>query len=177
MRELPVPVDYEPETGRWSVDGQPMILMPRHYYVFIQMEMEKRFGAAVAAELLRAAAARAARLWCEREAKTHGLGGVEVFRHYLKRLSERGYGKFAIEAIDRAGASARIRLEHSCYALEYGAAAGRKTCYAFGGMFEGAMAYLAAPGGGPAPALDARETQCRAEGAECCRFDVHPARS
>lgn len=172
MAELPVPVDYDPETGRWSVDGQPMILLPRHYYVFIQMELEQRFGIAAAAELFRAAAARAARLWCEREAKTHGLGGVEVFRHYLKRLSERGYGRLTIEAVDAAAGSARIRLEHSCYALEYGTNAGRKTCYAFGGMFMGAMEYVAAAAGLASPTLAAEEIECQAEGAPCCRFAV-----
>ncbi len=175
MSDLPVPVVVDPETGGWSVDGQPMILIPRHYYVFIQMEMEKRFGIAATAELFHTAAARAARLWCEREALSHGLAGVEVFCHYLKRLTERGYGRFAVEAVDARAGRAAIRLEHSCYALEYGAGAKRRTCYAFGGMFIGAMEYLAAAAGLAEPRLMAEETQCRAEGAACCRFEVRPA--
>ncbi|HUI18084.1 MAG TPA: DUF5943 domain-containing protein [Alphaproteobacteria bacterium] len=174
MSDLPVPVVVDAETGRWSVDGQAMILIPRHYYVFIQMEMEKRLGIAATAELFAAATARAARLWCEREAKTHGLGGSAVFRHYLRHLSARGYGRFEIEAIDPAGGRAEIRLDHSCYALEYGAEAGRKTCYAFGGMFIGAMEYLAAAAGAPSRGLVAEETRCLAAGDASCRFTVRP---
>src|SRR5208282_1079196 len=104
-----------------------------------------------------------------------GLTGVEVFRHYLARLSQRGYGRFTIAAIDPAAGRAEISLEHSCYALEYGAAAGRKTCYAFGGMFTGAMGYLAAAAGRAEPRFVAEETECRAEGAALCRFTVRPA--
>jgi len=35
MNELPVPVRVDPLTGAWSVDGQRMLLVPRHYWVFI----------------------------------------------------------------------------------------------------------------------------------------------
>jgi len=175
MSELPVPIAVDAASGIWSVDGQPMILMPRHYYVFIQMEMERRLGIAATAGLFQAAAARAARLWCEREAETHGLAGVAVFRHYLARLSRRGYGRFTLEAIDAAAGRATVAVAHSCYALEYGTSAGRSTCYAFGGMFIGAMEYLAAAAGAAVPAFAAEEIACRAAGDAACRFEVRTA--
>jgi len=34
--------------GIWSVDGQAMVLVPRHFWAFVQMECERRFGAEAA---------------------------------------------------------------------------------------------------------------------------------
>jgi predicted hydrocarbon binding protein len=41
----------------------------------------------------------------------------------------------------------------------------------FAAAFAGAMEYVAGAAGAPR-ALDAAETQCAAEGAACCRFEV-----
>ena len=43
--DLPVPVVVDPETAEWSVDGFPMLLIPRHYWVQIMAEVEARFPA------------------------------------------------------------------------------------------------------------------------------------
>lgn len=171
---LPVPVEVDAETGIWSVDGQAMVLVPRHFWAFVQMECERRFGADATHDVYHEAAYRAARLWCEREAKTHGLSGVEVFRHYLARMSRRGWGLMIIEAVDPAEGTARIRVDHSALVAEYGPHAGRRVCYWFGAAFTGAMDYVADQAGGKL-ALMAEEIQCGAEGAPCCRFEVRPA--
>lgn len=171
MAELPVPVKVDPATGTWSVDGQPVILVPRHFWAFVQMECERRFGEAATHEVYDAATRKAAKLWCEREARTHGLSGVEVFRHYLDRMSRRGWARMTVEAIEPNAGTARIRLDHSALVAEYGASAGRRVCYMFAAAFAGAMEYVAEAAGSPR-ALDAEEIQCAAEGAACCRFEV-----
>ncbi|HTZ80938.1 MAG TPA: DUF5943 domain-containing protein, partial [Stellaceae bacterium] len=140
---LPVPVEVDAETGIWSVDGQPMVLVPRHFWAFVQMESERRFGAEATREIYHDAAFRAARVWCEREAGTHGLSGIEVFRHYLARMSARGWGRMTIETIDARAGTAGIRLDHSALAAEYGAKAGRRVCYWFGSAYAGAMEFVA----------------------------------
>lgn len=174
MAELPVPVVVDPVTGAWSVDGQPVILVPRHFWALIQMEGERRFGVAGMKAVFEAATGQAARIWCEREAKTHGLLGVEVFRHYLKRITERGYGQFTIESIDAQSGTASIRLDHSVYAAEYGRNAGREVCYMFTSAFAGGMEYVAQSEGRPRR-FACLEVQCAATGADCCRFEVSPA--
>ena len=174
MAELPVPVVVDPETGAWSVDGMPMMLVPRHFWAFIQMECERKFGIDATREVFDAATNKAAKVWCAREAKTHGLAGAEVVRHYLRRVGSRGFGKFAIEKIDPAAGTATIRLDHSVYVAEYGPQAGRRVCYMFASTFVGGMEYVAEAAGHPC-ALAAEEIQCGAEGAECCRFEVRPA--
>ena len=171
MAELPVPIEFDPETGRWSVEGQPMLLIPRHFFVFMQMESEKRFGVEATRAVVHEATCKAAKLWCEREAETHRIDGIEVFRHYLRRLSQRGYGLLEIEAIDPAAGTASIRLDHSVYVAEYGRNAGRRVCYMFTSAFIGAMDYVAAAAGRTQD-LVSEEVQCAAEGADCCRFVV-----
>jgi len=173
MAELPVPVAVDPATGAWSVDGQPVILVPRHFWAFVQMECERRFGVAATREVYDAATRKAAKVWCEREAKRHGLSGIAVFRHYLDRMSRRGWARMTIEAVDPKDGTARIRLDHSALAAEYGPGTGRRVCYMFAAAFEGAMEWVAETAGG-ARSLTAEETQCAAEGAPCCRFEVRP---
>ncbi|HTS92256.1 MAG TPA: DUF5943 domain-containing protein [Stellaceae bacterium] len=173
MAELPVPVAVDAKTGAWSVDGQPVILVPRHFWAFVQMECERKFGIEGTREVYDAATRKAARVWCEREARTHGLAGVAVFRHYLDRMSRRGWARMTIETVDPAAGTAQIRLDHSALAAEYGAQAGRRVCYMFAAAFEGAMEWVAETAGA-AGRLEAFETQCAAEGAPCCRFQVRP---
>ena len=113
-----VPVRVDSETGVWSVDGQPMILMPRHFWVYVQMDMEQRFGPAETQVLMFDVTQRAARVWSEREAETHALSGADIPRHYLKRMSQWGLGRFTIEDADWKTGRARVRLEHSVYVAE-----------------------------------------------------------
>ncbi|MGH9205964.1 MAG: DUF5943 domain-containing protein [Acidimicrobiales bacterium] len=175
MSDLPVPVTVDPATGIWSVDGQAMLLVPRHFWVFMQMESERRFGIEATRAVCHEATYKAARLWCEREARTHGLAGLDVFRHYLDRMSRRGWARMAIETADPGRGMASIRLDHSTFVAEYGPNSGRRVCYMFASAFTGAMEYVMEAAGKPM-ALEAEESQCAAEGASCCRFEVRPRR-
>jgi hypothetical protein len=150
-----------------------MVLVPRHFWTFIQMEAEKMFGLEGTAAVFHAATYNAAKVWCAREAKTHGLSGVEVFRHYLCRVSQRGFGRFTIESVNAAAGTASVRLDHSVYVAEYGRDAGRRVCYMFGSAFTGGMEYVAEAAGHRLN-LVAEEVQCAAHGADCCRFEVRP---
>jgi hypothetical protein len=45
----------------------------------------------------RPAGQRSAYFWCEKEAAHHhGMSGVEVFRHYMRRITHLGWGQFDI---------------------------------------------------------------------------------
>lgn len=61
------------------------------------------------------------------EAECHGLEGVAVFEHYMKRLSQRGWGLFKIQDIDLDKGTASVKLEHSAfvYVQRQGRAQGR----------------------------------------------------
>ena len=162
-----VPIEVDAATGEWSVDGVPMILVPRHFFLNNHVAVESALGAEKYAELLFHAGHKSAYVWCEKEAKTHSLKGVEVFHHYMKRLSQRGWGQFRVESVDPQTGRVRVQVHHSVFAVERKNA---KACYMFRGWFPGALEFV----GGKKLKLTSNEIQCAAEGHEHCVFEAAP---
>ena len=165
-----VPIEVDPETGIWRTDGLPMIYLPRHFLVNIQKSVEEAIGADRFRGIMYGSADLSALQWCRAEGKTHGLTPVETFRHYLKRLSQRGYGLFEITALDEAAGTAAVTVRNSAYALAYGQV-GRPVCYMFEGSFGGAMRFVMEQAGRAAEPT-CREIACAAHGASECRFEL-----
>lgn len=172
-----LPIDVDAKTGVWTTDGLPMIYVPRHFFVNNHVEAEAAIGREVYAQSLYKAGHRSAYFWCEQEAKTHGLRGLAVYEHYLKRLSQRGWGLFKFTEVDEKTGHARVRLDHSVFVLAQGIAGvpvnHDKVCYLFAGWFSGAMDWVAQDAG-LACKTTSSETQCAAEGHEHCVFTVAP---
>ncbi len=166
-----VPIDVDPETGIWRTDGLPMIYLPRHFLVNMQKSVEAAIGPEAYREILYASSDLSALQWCRAEAKTHGLSPVETFRHYLKRLSQRGYGQLEITALDETAGTATVTVRHSAFALGYGPEAGRHVCYVFEGSFVGGMRYVMEMAGQPGEPV-CREVACAASGHPECRFEL-----
>ncbi len=169
---LPFPLEVDPSTGGLLSDGQPMITIPRRYYVFLQMEAERLFGQDGAMRLFDAATRRGARVWCEQEEARSGRTPTEVFARYLDRISRRGMGRFRNVALSAERGTARVEVDHSIFVAEYGADAGRAVCYSFSAALAGGMEYLRARNGLDAAHVAAREVACRSHGGSCCRFEV-----
>jgi hypothetical protein len=134
--ELPIEVDAE--TGVWTTDALPMLYVPRHFFVNNHMAIEQEIGADRYAEILYGAGYKSAWYWCEKESELHGLEGEAVFKHYMNRLSQRGWGLFSIEEFDLEQGTARVRVDHSAFVYVYGKV-DRKVDYMFTGWFAGAM--------------------------------------
>ncbi len=166
-----VPIDVDAETGIWRTDGLPMIYLPRHFLVNIQKGVEGAIGPAAYREMLYGASDLSALQWCREEAKTHGFAPLETFKHYLKRLSQRGYGLLEITALDEAAGTAAVTVRHSAFALGYGAETGRRVCYMFEGSFAGGMRYVLEQAGRPGTPRCV-EVACAAEGHPECRFEL-----
>jgi predicted hydrocarbon binding protein len=161
-----VPIAVDAATGQWSVDGIPMILVPRHFFLNNHLAVESALGIEKYSEILFAAGHKSAYLWCEKEAATHGLKGVEVFHHYMKRLSQRGWGQFRVESLDPKTGHARVRVHHSVFAAERKNA---KACYMFRGWFPGALEFVL----GNKVQLTSTEIQCAADGRhDHCVFET-----
>jgi hypothetical protein len=139
--EMPIVVDDQ--TGVWTTDALPMLYVPRHFFINNHMAIEEEIGAKRYAEILYKAGYKSAYYWCEKEAQAHGLVGEEIFVHYMKRLSQRGWGLFTIEHLDIHAGEARIRLDHSCFVYQYGKV-NQKIDYMFTGWFAGAIDQIAA---------------------------------
>jgi hypothetical protein len=162
-----LPIEVNEQTGVWTTDGLPMLYVPRHFFVNNHAAVESALGRDRYAEILYPAGHRSAWFWCDKEAKTHGLAGLAVFEHYLKRLSQRGWGLFDFIEADAGAATARIALRHSSFVLQQPDKHG-KLCYMFEGWFAGAMDWV------QPRATISRETQCAAEGHDHCVFTVTP---
>lgn len=161
-------------SGEWSVDGMPMILVPRHFLVNNHAACEHAIGVDAYAKHLHDAGYKSAWQWCEKEAAHHGLAGLDVFRHYMKRISQRGWGQFTVESVDEATGRASIRLRHSVFVSEAGKDAGRKVCYMFLGWLVGSLEWVGQKAGRNYK-LQAMESSCAAEGAQDgCLLEVMP---
>jgi predicted hydrocarbon binding protein len=168
-----VPIIVQRETGVWTTDGQPMIYVPRHFFVNNHTAVEEALGRKVYAEILYGAGYKSAWQWCEREAATHGITGIDVFRHYMARLSQRGWGRFSVVEVDERTGAARVRIDHSVFVLQQGEV-GRPVCYMFAGWFPGSLEW-AGRSLGRDWWLTGEERHCAAEGAHRhCLFEVWP---
>jgi len=168
-----MPIQVNDETGVWVTDALPMLYVPRHFFVNNHMAIEAELGPEKYAEILYKAGYKSAYHWCEKEAEIHGIKGDEVFIHYIKRLSQRGWGLFHIESLDIENGQARVRLDHSAFVYQYGKV-NRKVDYMFTGWFAGAMDQIAESLGYQVKSY-AEQTQSAAEsGVEHGIFDVSP---
>jgi predicted hydrocarbon binding protein len=166
-----IPIDIDPATGIWSTDGLPMMYLPRHFMVNMQKAVEAKIGPAAYRDIVYASSDLSALQWCRAEAKTHALAPLETFRHYLKRMSQRGHGQVSIEALDVEAGTGSIVARHSAFALGYGPEAGRCVCYVFQGSFAGGMRYLLECAGRKVEPV-CHEVACAASGATECRFEL-----
>lgn len=174
MAKPEIEIDVDPATGRWFVDKMPMILVPQHFYNNNHFAIEGALGAQAFDAALAPAGHLSAYVWCKKQAEVYDLQGVDVFAHYMKRLSQRGWGLFSILAIDPAAGTATIRLDNSSFVTDETRSAGRKLCYMFAPWLAGALEFVCEQAGAPQK-LEAREVQCAAEGHDYCLYEVKPA--
>src|SRR3954454_7765465 len=120
MARPDIAMEVDPATGVWTTDGMPMLYLPRHFFVANHLAIEEALGRETYGKLLYDAGFWSARAWCAREAATHGLAGIDVFFHYMRRLSQRGWGRFDWRDIDPETGCGELRVNHSCFVLQVG---------------------------------------------------------
>jgi predicted hydrocarbon binding protein len=169
-----VPIDVEESTGVWTTDNLPMLYVPRHFFVNNHTAVEAALGAEKYQEILYPAGHKSAYFWCDKESAQHGLKGMDVFEHYLKRLSQRGWGQFSFVSHDAPNVRATIRLDNSSFVLQQPQAKGR-LCYMFAGWFAGAMDWVSDQNGIATRAVS-QEAQCASEDHDHCIFTVTPVK-
>ena len=174
MGKPQVDIQVDEVTGRWSVDGLPMILVPQHFFLNNHYAVEAVLGPEKLEEVLRPAGRRSAYVWCEKAAHHHGMSGVEVFRLYMRRITQRGWGQFDILELEPETGIAQVRVRNSTMVDETRRMSGRRVCYMFSAWLEGSLEYVAASAGRK-QRLKGREVYCAAEGAhDHCLFEVSP---
>jgi Domain of unknown function (DUF5943) len=174
MSSLPkVPIEVDPDTGVWTTNGMPMIYLPRHFYLNHLDAFEKAMGRERFNVVLDEAGARSAGDWCRSEAAAHRLRGLDVFRHYMRRISQRGWGQFSILSMDEKTGEGVVRLDHSVFVLhQRQTKMARPVCRAFSSWFEGALEW-AGRDLGHSWSLTAVETRCAAmKEHDHCLFEI-----
>ena len=78
MGQPQVDIQVDDVSGRWSVDGLPMILVPQHFFLSNHHAVEAVLGPEKLEQVLRPAGYPSAYLWCEQAARRHGMSGGEV---------------------------------------------------------------------------------------------------
>ncbi|MCW8328456.1 4-vinyl reductase [Photobacterium sp. SDRW27] len=168
-----VPIEVDSNTGVWSTNGLPMLYVPRHFFINNHTAVESALGAEKYAEILYDAGYQSAYYWCEKESETHGLQGSQVFEHYMKRLSQRGWGQFVIENLDISKGRAKVRLYHSAFVYHYGKV-DRKVDYMFTGWFAGAMDQITRGIGQPIETVAIQQQSEAQTGCDYGLFEVMP---
>jgi hypothetical protein len=175
MKSPEVTIDVSESSGQWFVDGFPMILIPQHYFMNNQFALEDALGVDAVMKLLAPAGRESAYVWCRDQAERYGLAGDAVFRHYMNRISQRGWGLFSVRSLDASAATASVRLDHSSFITGSRLNCGRRVCHMVLPWIEGALASVSEGLGKPAQHVTATETQCAAEGRSVhCLFEAHP---
>jgi hypothetical protein len=172
-----VPIDVDPDTGIWCTDGLPMVYLPRHFLVNNHIAVEEAFGRDAYRPILRAATERSALHWCQAESATHGLAPEATFRHYFKRLSQRGWGQFSVDRMEASGdRGGTISLHNSVFALEQRGSGQAPLCYMFEGFITGAFTFVlrsTRPDQG-AITVSCSESTCAGDGVHShCVFEFH----
>lgn len=171
MADPAVPIDVDPDSGIWRTDALPMVYLPRHFLVNNHRAVEAAMGIEPYRAILRDATETSALHWCQVQGRTYGLTPEQAFHHYFNRLSQRGWGQFAVEELDLERRRGRIGLAHSVFALEYGPGMDRPVCYMFEGFMIGAFRHVLGEDG-VAARITCRETSCTAhDGGDLCHFE------
>jgi hypothetical protein len=165
-----VDIEVDDATGRWYVDGLPMILVPQHFFLNNHFAVEAELGAERLAAILAPAGRRSAYTWCEHEAEQHRLSGEDVFRHYMRRLSQRGWGQFQVIELEGNQGRATVQVKHSVFVTGRPENTRRRLCGMFAPWIAGALEFVA-----KSRHIASRESYCAAEGEhDHCLFTALP---
>lgn len=173
MGKPAVDIQVDDATGRWFVDGLPMILVPQHFFLNNHFAVEAELGAERLARILAPAGRRSAYTWCEHEADEHDFSGEQVFQHYMRRLSQRGWGQFEVIELDSGKGCATVHVRHSVFVTGRSEKARRKVCSMFAPWIAGSLEFVA-----QRHSIKAWEVHCAAEGEHAhCLFMAAPDES
>lgn len=125
--------------GRLTLNGLPMILMPRHFFRYIMRDVKKIVGQKTFEQMCRKAGYDGAATFCKAFQKSHGCSAKEALIGYLNEMSLRGWGQFKIQRVDEISGEAEVLLANSALLAEDDLPAANSI---WEGAVLGAMAYV-----------------------------------
>jgi uncharacterized protein DUF5943 len=158
-------------SGELSLGEQPMILMPRHFFLYIMEEVEKVAGREALVRIYRTAGFDGAVTFCRRYRDVHGTSPVETVRAYLREMSLRGWGRYEIALLDPETGRLEVLLRRS--ALEH-ARVREPRHDVWAAAMEGAMTFLLECLARPRALRGAEVPRRAGDPADACRIHVSP---
>jgi hypothetical protein len=104
--------------GGLTLNGMPMILLPRHFFRYILREVHKAAGPETFRRIFRQAGHDGALAFCRRYRETFRCTPLEAVQGYLAEMSLRGWGRFRIAHLTPQAGEAEIVLENSALVAE-----------------------------------------------------------
>lgn len=126
-------------TGSLSLNGLPMVLMPRHFFRYIMREVHKAVSAETFRMIYWQAGFDGAVSFCEAYQKSHDCSPIEAVQGYLDEMSIRGWGHFSIQSLDPHAGSMEVMLTDSTLSADGDIPSGN---LAWEGAMLGSMSFL-----------------------------------
>jgi len=126
-------------SGSLTVNGLPMVLMPRHFFRYILREVHGAVSADAFRNIYWQAGFDGAVSFCESYQKSHACSPAEAVQGYLDEMSIRGWGQFFIESMDPASGRMEVLIKNSTLAADGDIPSGN---LAWEGAMLGSMSYL-----------------------------------
>lgn len=104
--------------GRLTLNGLPMILLPRHFFRYIIRDVQKSIGPEALDQMCRKVGYDGAVTFCEAFQKSHNCSSKEALLGYLNEMSLRGWGQFKIKRVDEINGEAEVLLANSALPAE-----------------------------------------------------------
>jgi hypothetical protein len=159
-------------SGGLSLGGQAMILMPRHFFLYIMEEVEAVAGEGALARIYQKAGFDGAVTFCNKYGEAHQTSPEQTVRAYLREMSLRGWGRYEIVRLDPETGHLEVLLCHS--ALEHARIRGSRHEVWVAAM-EGAMSYLLERCGRPRALRGSEVPRQAGDPPDAHRLHVEPA--
>lgn len=161
--------------GDLSLNGLPMVLMPRHFFRYILREVNKAVSPEVFRKIYWQAGYDGAVSFCQAFQRSHNCTPREAVQGYLDEMSIRGWGHFSIQSLDPEKGTMEVLLENSALNADGDIPSGN---LAWEGAMLGSMAFLQKQLTGKYTAgvdVRGREVPARASGENNFQIIVTPA--
>jgi hypothetical protein len=162
-------------TGGLSLNGLPMVLMPKHFFRYILREVHKSVSAETFRKIYWQAGYDGAVSFCESFQRSHDCSPEDAVRGYLDEMSIRGWGHFSIERLDARQGTMEVLLQDSALLAEGDIPSGN---LAWEGAMIGSMAFIQKKLAGPfvpGSRVEGREATNKSTGKADFWISVSPA--
>ena len=126
-------------SGSLILNGQVMILIPRHFFRYILREVKAVAGAEAFRRIFEKAGFDGAVTFCRRFREIYACTPREAIEGYLKEMSLRGWGHFTILRLEPDAGCLEVLLQNSALANEENIPSGHLI---WEGAMLGAMTFL-----------------------------------